>query len=152
VAQYDPTRQVLTLLTALGELSTTLNSPDAGPERWSLASYDLCTVVTVAAGLASHFDVPPYRRADWPDGTPVGGEGTDDPHRLLADLVTAAGWVAEWAREPGSGLAWLSAVPVTELLARTWSLADRLSVREPLWTLVQEALSPAGPPAAAPCP
>lgn len=142
--EHDPARQVLTLLAALGELSCTLNAPDAGPERWSLASYDLCTVVTVAAGLASRFDVPPYQGADWPDGTPVGCDGTaDEPHQLLADIVAAAGWVADWVRDPHgrTGPAWLSTVPVTELLARTWCLADRIGVRDKLWSLLSERLS-----------
>lgn len=139
----DPAQQVVTLLAALGELSATLNAPDAGPERWSLAAYDLCTVVTVATALASCFDITPHRAAVWPDGTRVGVDG---------DLVTAAGWVADWVREPpSSGKTWLSAVPVTELLARAWCLADRLALRDVLRAALRREL-PAGPPAAVPCP
>lgn len=142
-SDFDPEGQVLTLLTALGELSCILNAPDAGPGRWALARYDVCTVVTVAAGLASWFGVRPHRAADWPDGCHIGGDGAylgvHEPHHLLAELVTAAGWVAEWVREAEPRTTgWQSAVAVTELLARAWCLAGRLGVRAGVRALLDE--------------
>lgn len=140
---FDPARQTLTLLAALGELSGTLDAPGAG--RWFLASYDLRTILTVAAGLASCFDIQPHQGAAWPDGVQVGGDGASvavhPPHHLLAELVVAAGWVAEWVRDTaGEDTAWQSAVPLTELIARTWCLAGRLGVRDGLRALIEEQL------------
>jgi hypothetical protein len=57
----------------------------------------------------------------------------------LAEVVEAAGWVADRVLDqtepaPDTSVAhpWLKAVPVTELVARTWYLADRLGIRETL--------------------
>lgn len=139
--EFDPQRQVLDLLAALGELSRTLNASDAGPARWTHARDDLLTAITVAVDLAAHFHLPPYEGTAWPDGTRIGGDGayqaTHNPHHLLAELVEAAGWVAQWVPAHGEPSAtetrqWLDTEPITELIARTWCLADELNLREPL--------------------
>ncbi|HEX4393575.1 MAG TPA: hypothetical protein VH084_18835, partial [Mycobacterium sp.] len=74
-----------------------------------------------------------------------------DPQHLLGELLEAAGWVGNWVHDratwtvdnaaPATTEAnWHAAEPVTEFIARTWCLADRLDAREPLRTLVNEHL------------
>jgi hypothetical protein len=139
--EFDPQRQVLDLLAALGELSRTLNASDAGPGRWAHARNDLHTVITVAVDLAAYFQLPPYVGTTWPDGTRIGGDGAyrtmHNPHHLLAELIEAAGWVAQWVpahRQSATtgSRQWQDTEPITELIARTWSLADRLNLRDTL--------------------
>lgn len=161
---FDPRSEVLVLFQALGEVSCTLNAPDAGPDRWRTAAGDLLTVLTTPTGLAVHFDVGLYEGAEWPDGTRVGGDGAyasgHHPHHLLAEVIEAAGWVAEWvlarteaavaaSTEPGYG--WLTAGPITELVARTWCLIDRLDLRESLRTAIREQMDDEPPCPVEPC-
>ena len=74
--------------------------------------------------------------------------------QTLNEVIEAVGWVAEWVLDPdghdtlcagtdrhGRARAWLAAVPVTELLVRTWCLADRLGVRDTLRDLIRQDLA-----------
>jgi hypothetical protein len=98
-------------------------------------------VISVPVDLAAYFHLPPYDGVEWPDGTRVGGDGAYEamhyPHHLLAELIEAAGWVAEWVsarRELSATVScqWLDTEPIIELVARTWCLADRLQLRDAL--------------------
>ncbi|HEX5120428.1 MAG TPA: hypothetical protein VFW65_35045 [Pseudonocardiaceae bacterium] len=150
---FEPGRQVLLLLQTLGELSCTVNAPDSGAARWCNASDDLLHVLLICANLAAYYDIAPYEATEWPDRTRIGGDGAHsagyDSHHLLAEVVEAAGWVAEWVArrtepvdtaslEPSPG--WLIAVPTTELIARTWSLIDRWDLRDTLCAVVRDQL------------
>lgn len=156
----DPEHDVLSLIGTIGELSCTVSASDAGSGRWQLTGTDLHRVLITVADLAAHYGVPPYEGDVWPDGTAVGGDGVHlhlaeaSPHRLLVEVIEAVGWVAEWVLDPdghhtlcsgtdrhGRDRAWLAAVPVTELLVRTWCLADRLGVRETLRDLIRQDLA-----------
>lgn len=140
---FDPRRQVLLLLQTLGEVGCVVNAPDAGARRWRNAAPDLLTVIMIAADLASHYGVPPHAADEWPDHTRIGGDGAHsalhDSHHLFAEIVEAAGWVAEWVLSPATpSPAWLVAVPTTELVARTWCLAQLWDLRDTLRVAIEE--------------
>ncbi|HEY1573835.1 MAG TPA: hypothetical protein VGG05_21005 [Pseudonocardiaceae bacterium] len=150
---FEPRRQVLLLLQTLGELSCTVNAPDAGAARWCNASDDLLNVLLICADLSAHYEIAPYDATEWPDHTRIGGDGAHsaehDSHHLLAEVVEAAGWVAEWvlrrteavdtaSLEPP--LSWLIAVPTTELIARTWCLTDRWNLRDTVAAAIRDQL------------
>lgn len=142
---FDPHRQVLLLLQTLGEVGCVVNAPDAGARRWRNAAPDLLTVIMIAADLAAHYGVPPHAADEWPDHTRIGGDGAHsagyDSHHLFAEVVEAAGWVAEWVLGSTTpSPAWLVAVPTTELLARTWCLAELWDLRGVLRAAIEEQL------------
>lgn len=158
--KVDPLQEVLRLLGSLGEVSSALNCLDDDVKRSAsdqTVHADLYALLVIAAGLARQFDVVPYDNDEWPDGVHVriGGDGAvaegHDPHRLMNELLEAAGWVATWVQGnlgsaghtttlPSSVPTWLAAEPITELIARTWCLADRLDARDQLLKLIHENL------------
>jgi hypothetical protein len=153
----DPRREVLSLFSALGEVGCLISSSqNRTPVEVQAIHASLCTILVVSARLARQCGVSLYSDDEWPDGchTPIGGDGAIirglDPQHLLAELVEAAGWIATWLQSLTSltfntkiqttAETWLVTEPVTELVARTWCLADGLDAREPLRALIQEQL------------
>jgi hypothetical protein len=155
----DLLHQTYSLLGTLGETIGLISSGDYARvthRRDVLAN--LRALLVTGAGLARRSGVTLYHGEVWPDDchTRIGGDGAlatgHDPERLLGELMEAAGWVATWVhnlgtpdadntRTTGEERSWAGAEPITELIARTWSLADRLDAREPLRALLNEHLS-----------
>jgi hypothetical protein len=161
----DLLRRVADLLASVGQ---TIRVVSSGAYAHATSESDvhanLCALLIAAAGLARQFDVVLYDGDVWPDeyDTRIGGDGAlatgHTPQHLLDQLLEAASWVCDWIRdltvgaEGNAGRAktaptWLATEPVTEFIARTWCLADRLDAHEPLRALVIEYLSglPADP-------
>lgn len=146
----------------LGALSETINLVNSG--AYARAMYaevvhiNLCELLIVGAGLARRFGITVYHGDEWPDEchTRIGGDGAlatgHDPQHLLSELLEAAGWVANWVHActapaahaispPTMESTWRATEPVTEFIARTWCLADRLDARQPLRALVNDYLA-----------
>jgi hypothetical protein len=146
----SPQHRVGSLLGVLGETISLVNSGSYANELTVHAN--LCALLVAGAGVARQFDITLYHGDVWPDEcrTRIGGDGAlamgHDPRHLLGELLEAAGWIAEWVQDrttPAVGNAaptWSATEPVTELIARTWALADRWEAREPLRALVNEYL------------
>jgi hypothetical protein len=149
-----PQQQVIEVFAALNDLRTHISTSDYTD---SLPAH-LRTVLVAGAILARTFGVPLYDADEWPDGqhTRIGGDGAlatgHHPLDLLTELADAATWVATFVHYRArmtpalqaifadTGPAWLVTEPLTELIARTWCLADSLAARETLRDLILDHL------------
>jgi hypothetical protein len=145
-----PQQQINDLFNALSEIGSLINSRCYG----DAIDTNLCTLLVTGAAVARRFGVSLYENDEWPDGahTRIGGDGArstgHDPLDLVAQVWEAATWVASFVQDHSTTSAptatepaWLTAEPVTELIARTWSLADSLGARGPLRVLIRDHLS-----------